>query len=414
MAMALVVALAACQGAVGPKGDTGPAGPKGDQGDPGAPGAPGQPGVSGNMPPMLKSGMTLPAVYLAMRGTGMSTERKLMLNKYFEDAESLTLGYKATSSNDAVATAKVASNTDDLTITAKKVGEATATISVYDNVNEPTMEPLSIKVVASNDKPNAAAKGDGTVETLPDDADDALVELRKKIHISAGETVKTISWTVSPGLSPGVDDAVTFVAGLKPADNVDSTTNMRNPVGDLKKVAVTAVKGSKPNTVDISITGKAAGTENVRIEAHDKFGAIAENTLDFTATVNAIPALADDMPDITLYHTAAPSATPPKVSTHTYTITDHFDIESDTTCTVAVSGIAATKVGTTPEALAAGDVATVTLTATADTEDHDDAIGTIAIDASGPADQTGNITLTVTCADPEDSISDTANVKVRP
>ena len=78
MAMALAVAMVACQAAT-PK-----PGAKGDPGDPGAPGPAGPAGTTDNEQPMVTK--PLPMVYLAMVGTGAKKMTDgLDLSKHFSE-----------------------------------------------------------------------------------------------------------------------------------------------------------------------------------------------------------------------------------------------------------------------------------------------------------------------------------------
>ena len=277
MAMALAVAMVACQAAT-PK-----PGAKGDPGDPGAQGPKGDPGTSDNAVPMAV--MPMPMLYVALGGSGLTpdkTAEPIDLGKYFKDNETPTLAYKVKSVEPKdVATVTIA---DGKTKTVgKKAGTATVTIEVYDGVNDPVEGTFSVMVVASNVKPVVAVLSIGT--------DSDVAKLGKKLYVDRGASTVTVTSIIYDyGATEGsAEDELKFDAKVGNTDTKDDDV-----------VTVSVMKGSKPDTWDVTLTPKKAGQQNVEVMVKDKFGAMATNMWKFVVLVNTKPSVAIPLPDRTV------------------------------------------------------------------------------------------------------------------
>jgi hypothetical protein len=402
MVLALAVAMVACQGAVGKAGEDGEDGATGATG---ATGAQGPAGTSNNDPPTLKT--PIMPVYLAINGTGRTVNKTIKLGSHYTDTETLILGFKATSSDPLVASVPAAITDGTLVITPKTPGMATITLSVYDGVNDPVPGMIEVRVVNSNAAP--------TIPSTPLSVAD-LADLAMLTYVSEGAVVRTVTIAATAGGAGTFDDVVTLTA----EPGITGSTD------DIATVAVSA--GSKKDEWNVSITPLKGGSQSVSVTASDRFGAKAMPFM-FTVKVNTVPTLRETkMPDATVSHLGA-------VKTKAYTIADHFATETDTTCTFSTS-----------PAQPAGDrdandsrmddVVTVAAMARVSGDDVQSAVGanmmpltvvTVDADASGPdlgtpaatstlvagtPTGTGSFDLTITCADDEDSVADTARITV--
>ena len=413
MVAALAVAVVACQGAVGPKGDTGATGAKGETGaqgpagETGPQGEQGPPGTSDNEPPMLKA--PFKPVYLALGGTGVKRMSDAIdLAAQFMDPESLTLGFKAESNDKTVATAAVAAG--KLTVTAKKVGSTSVTVSVYDNVNDPVSATIPVTVVASNESP--------TVNISAGNETANLAELQKKLFVSSGTAVRTISAVVNTGAAGTLVDIPSAVVTIGAAGAADDI------------VSIMVAPGTKANTWDVSITPLKPGVQRVMIDIADIFGvesmpdtpddpattdtneAAVLAPISFLAIVNTPPKLALAMPDKVMSR----SNTGGLDQTFTYTVATYFDIGETGAEEVATGDLTAT-----PPTLTSDDACVFSTSPDQGTTgvtrapvDVAESLTSVAIAANTLATGTTSFTLTITCSDDEASVSDSATITVRP
>lgn len=443
MVAALAVAMVACQGAVkGDKGDTGATGATGPKGDPG------DAGTSDNSPPMATD---LPAVYIALGGTGATPMKmdEIDLNKYFTDAESAQIDFKAMSSDPTVAS--VATGVlpmGMLKVTGKKAGTATITVHAYDNVNDPVEASISVTVVKLNSQPT------GSVPTS------AKTKLEEILYKKNGQVVRSIEAPTNPGPAGSmVMDSVKATVKYWPKDTVagvttgptrrvpsDSTVTGGDGPNEVKapdaKVSVSIVAGTKAGTWDVTMTPNAEGKEEVVVYFEDMFGSSVVGG-EFTAHVNTIPKLAAGNPltDVTLYHDGGDAGTA-RPDSVVFTISDYFDgiaaLDTmntadppaeirDASCSVTTTqptsstGHLDTADDVTADT-AAGSLALVTLahvqgSTLTPTEASVDIPTTVTVnaDTDDDADLTGQgqFTVTITCEDDEVTVSDSATITVR-
>ena len=433
--LAALVVLSGCQGAVGKAGPAGPAG------EPGTTGTTGTPGTTDNAPPTLKT--PFKTVYLALGGTGVkTTSDPITLSAHFTDVEAQSLDFKAASTNKTVATAAVAAG--KLTITALTVGTTSVTVSVYDSVNDPVTATIPVTVVAVNEKPTVSWTGEDTVVNgvvTPGDT----TALQKKLFVSSGTVVTTISAVVNSGAAGTLVDLPTPVVAI--------TTTTGVKVADADAIVSVAVApGTKPNTWDVSITPLKPGVTQVRIDVADIFGVEAEEDIKakpavqaiptanptveyvpavtalvnapivFMATVNTPPTLGPAMPDKILVHNDGDNPVLGVIEVFTYTVATYFklddksitevlvppaegsdDVLRDDVCVFSTNPVQPATVAATSMALITRvpEAATTPLTA-------------VTVNAGGDALATGTITLTITCSDAEASVSSSATITVRP
>ena len=452
--LAALVVLSGCQGAVGPAGKDGA---DGKDGVSGTDGTAGTPGTTDNASPVAT---VIPTVYLAMNGivapapvtpaptppaipeektdTGYRVD-KVDLNKYFTDATSPTLAYKAKSSDVKIAKINAAATTEvvtggNLVITAVKAGTAIITVKAYDGVNAAVESTFNVVVVTNNVAPTV---------TVTDPVDDLTGE--SKLLVSSGTVTYPFTATINPGTIGTEKEGLTFrpVVGNGTAADKIAT------------VVVTHVSG---NDYSIAITPLATLIQDktlprlVTVFAVDSFG--AETVVDLNGpetvmpvdglwvAVNAPPRLAVPLPDATLYRLApatnnamAPGAgTAERVSAVEYTVSDYFDVEydagadaakGDTTCLVATSPKQPTNTITDP-VKAASFASVVNALPTPENNDparpHEVLTVTVQASAEATTDVTtsmaaggiGSFDLTITCSDGEASASSTATITVRP
>ena len=470
MAMALVVALAACQGAVGPKGDTGAKGPKGDTG---ATGPQGPPGVSDNKKPVPAA--DIKTVYLALNGidapakpptgkepatTAGYKDKTLDLAELFTDAESPTLSYKAVSTEKTIA--KVDSNaktnavaaTGMLKITAVKAGKTTVIVTAFDGVNEGVDATVNVTVVENNTPPSVTVAK--SVEDLTGDK-----KLRSNVAVEV-----PFSAVVAPGVA-GETEMVTFRTVVE---------------GTTKYVSASVKDGATSGNYILTVTRLKAGMDdmsqmnNITVIAVDSYG--AETVVDlngatadssFVAEANAPPRVKRHLPThVYLYREVTTDITGDdldvlvqtgKYPNTRFNITDFFAVEmndpgaatpvtdGDTTCTFSTdprqpTGLAAVAADTTttpPQPAVDADPVKVTTKATVsngaavDDTNHRDhypttaAHGAAAERASVDVDSTvtdttptpnvtiagtGTFRLTITCRDAEKSVASSTTIEV--
>ena len=426
MAMALAVVMVACEGAVGPAGKDGKDGATGPAGPAGPAGPQGEDGVSDNTPPMVA---TMPSVYIALGGTGVTPMKMktLDLSNYFTDDESAQIDFKATSSDPTVAS--VGSGVlpmGMLTVTGKKAGTAAITVHAYDNVNAPVSGTINVTVVNLNSAPT------GTVPAS------ALEKLGEIIYKKNGQIVRSIEAATNAGPAGStVTDSVKAVVKYWPttvtaanrvtiADGTEVT-----PANEIKaadaKVSVEITAGTKAGSWDVAMTPNKEGKETVVIYFEDKFGSQVMAG-EFTAHVNTAPKMAtgNSMEDTTIYH----GGTGTRPETVTFMVTDYFDgidgldtppatgetaYTVDAHCSVTTSaplhitGHPVDSTNSSPAVTASeGDLALVTATYT------DTAVALVVlVSAATPADGQGQFDVTITCEDDEESVSDSATITVR-
>ena len=279
MAMALAVAMVACQAATPKPGE------KGDPGDPGERGPQGESGTPDNALPMLVK--PLPMLYVALAGSGITpdkTAEPIDLGKYFKDDETPTLTYKV-KSVDPKDVAEVTIAGGKTKTVGKKAGTATVTISVYDGVNDPIEGTFSVMVVASNVKPVVGAQLSGIATTGGD-----LAKLAAKLYVDRGASTVTVTSVIYDfGDTEGTTgDEVTFHPKVGNTDTKDDV------------VSVSVMKGSKPDTWDVTLTPKKAGHQNVEVVVKDKFGSPAVLSWKFQVLVNTKPSVTVPLPNLTI------------------------------------------------------------------------------------------------------------------
>ena len=426
MVAALAVAMVACQGAVGPKGDKGDKGDSGPPGTTGPKGDPGDAGTSDNSPPMASA---LPDVYIALGGTGVTPMKmkSVDLNKYFTDAESAQIDFKAMSSDPTVAsvgTGVLAMGM--LQVTGKKAGTATITVHAYDNVNDPVAETIKVTVVSLNSAPT------GSIPTAATNKLGAILYKKNgpiTRSIEAATNAGPAGSTLTDSVKASVKYWPTSIAAANRVTIAAGTTT--TPANEIKaanaKVSVSIVPGTKAGTWDVTMTPNKEGKELVVVYFEDLFGAQVMAG-EFTAHVNTVPKLAvgNPMKDVTIYHDAG---TTNKPTTHTFTVADHFDglgaldtpptppataYTVDARCSVTTTqpktienhSETASNVDATPTE---AHIALVT----ADYNSTASAV-TVAISAAAPTAAVGQFDVTITCEDEELSIYDSATITVRP
>lgn len=441
MVAALAVAMVACQDAVGPKGDTGPPGKDGAPGKDGPKGDPGDAGTSGNSPPMASA---LPNVYIALGGTGVTPMKmkSIDLNKYFTDAESAQIDFKAVSSEPTVAsvgTGVLAMGM--LKITGKKAGTATITVHAYDNVNDPVAETINVTVVNLNSAPTGSIPSSETKK------------LAAILYKKNGQIVRTISATTNPGPAGTIQDSVTAKVKYWPTGTVagdNDGADRRVPIGgtgasatdtpnEVKaadaKVLVSITAGTKAGTWDVTMTPQKEGKEIVVIYFEDMFGSQVM-AAEVTVHVNTIPKLAvgNPMKDVTIYHAAGANQNP---TSHIFEVSHHFDginvtdamntadppaLIRDASCSVTTtqpvseSGHASTADDVTAT-VTANHIALVTLAYVQGTapDASVDILSTVTVagGATTAAAKQGQFIITITCEDDEVTVSDSATITVR-
>ena len=411
MTMALAVAMVACQAAT-PK--------PGAQGDPGEQGPP---GTADNASPMVVADNPLKNVYLALAGSGVAKMKMgIDLSKHFTDAESAVLDFSATSSDTNVATVKVEG--DKLSVEGKKVGMATVTVSVHDNVNAPVEGTFDVIVVADNAKPTILGAALG--ETIPN-GDTGAAKLAKKLYVLNGPQKVTVQSDIYAGLAVGVEDDVFFdtvVMGAKGAAD------------DVVKVSV----NKKPGTVDmweVTLEPLKGGHQNVEVTVTDKFGAKANDKWSFQAVVNTVPTKVFDLP-ATMVIDQSDVVDGPTLGLADIDISRHFETAekspsglSNTPSERSVAEVAAftaEEATVVPTVAEAGAVAHNDSTCTYSTSpdqtigDHVGSGPSVVADENNngtnvvqvPTGKLGTFVLTIVCRDEEGSDHGTTEVTVRP
>ena len=216
-----------------------------------------------------------------------------------------------------------------------------------------------------------------------------------------------------------------------------------------------SIKALKPSVSDIPVVAASTHPKTVKIFAMDSFGAESLVT-EFDVVVNRPPVVGLDLTNVVLYRDGnspgearawTPSVDWPGV---TYTLTNYFDdldlsgngsddalttddYIGDTTCTFSTSPKQPTGQGAiaTPLPAIEADPATATTLATvnngAETDDRDwttlvDTATTptettpdaaVVVSAVAPAGALGPLTLTITCEDPDATVSSEARITVR-
>ena len=435
MVATLAVAMVACEGPPGPRG---PAGKDGTDGNDGTAGRDGTDGTSDNSPPMASA---LPAVYIALGGTGVTPNKvkTIDLNKYFTDTESAQIDFKATSSDSTVAS--VASGVlpmGMLKVTGKKAGTATITVHAHDNVNDPVPGTITVTVANLNSAPTGIVPAAETKK------------LAAILYKKNGQLVRTISAATNPGPAGTTADSVkavvkywpTTVAATARVTIAEGTTT--TPANEVKaadaKVSVSIMPGTKAGTWDVTMTPNKEGKETVVVYFEDVFGSSVKAG-EFEAHVNTVPKLAagNPMEDVTLYHDG--QATGSRLSVVTFTLADHFDgiavldamntadppaAIRDASCSVTTTqprteaGHADNADNVTATVTPATHMAVVTLNyvqgnnLTPQTADVD-VLSTVVVDAgtSTTATAQGQFVVTITCEDDELSVHDSATITVR-
>jgi hypothetical protein len=286
--------------------------------------------------------------------------------------------------------------------------------------------------------------------------------LQKKLFVSSGTVVTTISAVVNTGAAGTLVDLPTPVVTIGKASATD----------DIVSVAV--APGTKPNTWDVSITPLKPGVVTVKIDVEDIFGveamedikakpavipiptanppvvyvpavtALVNAPIVFMATVNTPPALALALPDKLLVHTVDATNVPGLLAAFTYTVETYFDLADkgvgtanidevtgentltagqvirDDVCVFSTNPVQPTGAEDPADLATAADMAQVSGTMVGGGEDDDvKYLSAVIVDAdTDEADNlaaaTGTITLTITCSDDEASVSSSATITVRP
>jgi hypothetical protein len=456
--VALAVAMVACQGAVG---KTGPAGAAGDTGPAGSTGPTGPAGTTDNASPVASA---IETMYLVVGGgakpaaptdtitpaAGNYGSITIDLNKYFTDAESPSLAFRAKTDNKKVATVSAAATTNVvsgtmLTVTAVGAGtapatyaKATITVEAYDHVNAAVSSTFDVVVVASNNAPSVTA-----VDGIEDMTNTA--EGNNKLYKSAGTVTRSFDATIDPGAIGMNKETLSFRTIVGDSKAGTAVVEVGKPVStgaadsSGNKTYNVTVKALKPNVpADAAVT--------VMIFAKDNFG--AEALVDmFDVVVNTPPKVGTELPNVTLYRGASGEAEADQVTGHvpevTYELGTYFDFEfdsvgtsdvdeGDTVCTFSTSprqptgraARAAVPTDTPPitalpaDAVVAASMASVSSAAEVGTPLNsipDGGTNTITVNSGATnAAMTGDFTLTITCEDGEASVSDSAQITVRP
>jgi hypothetical protein len=283
--------------------------------------------------------------------------------------------------------------------------------------------------------------------------------LQKKLFVSSGTVVTTISAVVNTGAAGTLVDLPTPVVAIT------TTTGVKVAAADAI-LSVAVAPGTKPNTWDVSITPLKPGVTQVRIDVADIFGVesiedikpMAEtvsggNVVDatpamvmapimFTATVNTPPTLGPAMPDKILSHSGTDASLIP--AEFEYAVATYFNLEDkgvgtaniaevtlppavntaevprDDTCVFSTNPVQPTGAEDPADLATAADMAQVSGTMVGGGEDDDvKYLSAVIVDAdTDEADNlaaaTGTITLTITCSDDEASVSSSATITVRP
>ena len=356
------------------------------------------------------------------------------------------------------------------TVATETSATVTITVKAFDGVNDPVEASFDVVVVKSNRPPSVTG-----VDPIDDLVDKVAVTtpatpaVNNKLYKAAGTITREFKATI--GTEKEKFSFRAIVGNGKAADAVVSVTK---PVSAGTNTYSVSIKALKPSVSDDPVNMPADGLPNpdatpmmVKIFAMDSFGAESLVT-KFYVVVNRPPVVGLDLTNVVLFrgsNTAAaeargwvPSVSWPGVM---YTLDEYFDdldlsgivpaadttagnvdYIGDTTCTFSTSPKQPTgRTGTTAVPATAdeaavleikADPATATTLATvnngaaAATKDQTTLVDSKGVGPTGevdndaevmvsaaPAGALGPLTLTITCEDPDATVSSSARITVR-
>ena len=281
----------------------------------------------------------------------VDSEQQVSLSGVFTDPDNDTLTIEATSSDTDVATVTVAADKSSLTLTGKKVGTATITVTANDGQYGVVTDTFTVTVVAQQSPPAATwipdvsglrageaehVSLDGvftdpdndtlTIEAESSDTDIAtvvvvpdqsrLVVTAKKVGTATitvtaddgnGGTVdQTFTVTVKANSPPTVASAIANLSGLRVDDtrqvglsgvftDADHDSPKITAASDDTDVATVTVATDQSS---LTVTAKKVGTATITVTADDENGGTVDETFTVDIKANNAPTIASSLSDI--------------------------------------------------------------------------------------------------------------------
>ena len=301
--------------------------------------------VKANSPPTVASAIA------NLSGLRVDDTRQVGLSGVFTDADHDPPKITAESSDIDVATVTVATDQSSLTVTAKKVGTATITVTADDENGGTVDETFTVAIKANNAPTIASSIGDIsglrvddtrnvslagvftdadsdslTLKAASDDTDVATVTVAtdqssltvtaKKIGTATitvtaddgnGGTVdETFTATVKANAVPTIAASIADVGGLRVDDtrkvslagvftDADSDSLTLEAASDDTDVATVTVATDQSS---LTVTAKKIGTATITVTANDGNGGNVSDAFTVTIGANAVPTIASAIADV--------------------------------------------------------------------------------------------------------------------